>query len=229
MTRPTTGITKKPMMPKTPPSSRVRLETPARLRLRPGTRYLAANPSASTTVAAMPTVQPAAPAPLNRAHTMTPAQHRSRPGSMGMSTPKTPITTATPAMSETRPLLSVRSTRTLCRTGGGSALRVSSADDLLERRGEVLGALHVRGVAAAGVDDLAVGAAGRRVPVEDRPGLADHRLRRAGVVAGPAGHQAELAQLRQVEERAVGDDRVLVAADPGDRRLDRRVDDAGEV
>ncbi|GGN98005.1 AraC family transcriptional regulator [Actinoplanes lobatus] len=42
--------------------------------------------------------------------------------------------------------------------------------------------------------------------------------------AGPARHQAQRAQIGQVEERGVGDDRAPVAAHPGDRRLPRHRD-----
>src|SRR6185312_4385584 len=103
------------------------------------------------------------------------------------------------------------------------------AGRLDQRRRESLRVLDVRRVPARFEDDLLVPAARRRVPVEDGPGLRHHRLGRALLRARPARYRAEAAQVREVEQRGVRDDDVRVAADPGDRRLAREIDDPGEV
>src|SRR5690606_16725309 len=70
-----------------------------------------------------------------------------------------------------------------------------------ELRHEPLGVFDVRRVAALLEADLAVAAAGRRVPLQHFPRLADHRLRRVDVLARPAGEQAQLAEAPGLRQR----------------------------
>ncbi len=70
-------------------------------------------------------------------------------------------------------------------------------------------------------DDLTETATGGRVPLQHRAGLSDHRLRRAGILAGPPRHVPQLAQVGQIEHGSVRDDQVGVPAHPDHRRLRR--------
>lgn len=66
---------------------------------------------------------------------------------------------------------------------------------------------------------LGDGAARGGVPVQDRPRLSDHRLRRGRVRTRPSRHGADGAQVGEVEHRGIRHDRVVGAADPPDRWL----------
>src|SRR4051812_434636 len=83
-------------MPNTPPANRLRFGTPLRLRLRPGSTYLATTPASATTVAAPSTTHLPTPWSEKIAHTSTAAQDRISPGSTGTITPRRPMKMAAP-------------------------------------------------------------------------------------------------------------------------------------
>ena len=107
---PTTGITKKPTTPSSPPTSSDDVGTPVRFRFRPGHRYLSTVPPAAITVAAASTAQRPGPAPPNSAHTSTPPQHSGSAGSPGTTTPASPAMIASAATTDTTACESVRLT-----------------------------------------------------------------------------------------------------------------------
>src|SRR5579884_1123704 len=98
-----------------------------------------------------------------------------------------------------------------------------------ERPAELVGPLDEGRVARVGDHHLLVAAAVSGVAVEQGAHLADHRLRRVGLGAGPAGDGAELAERAEVEQGGVGDDLVVGAADPEDIRAGREVREGARV
>src|SRR5918994_974830 len=76
----------------------------------------------------------------------------------------------------------------------------------------------MRAVPAVGDDFLTVASAAGLVSVEHGADLGDHRLGRVDVRARPSWDHIELAEVAEVEERGVGDDRIVFTADPEDGR-----------
>src|SRR5690349_4590669 len=94
-TIPTTGITKKPTMPSSAPSSKVLVGTPSRFIRRPGTAYFTTVPSRMKATATPKTVQPVV-VPTSIAQTrIAPATSRD-PGNPGTTMPTSPTAIARP-------------------------------------------------------------------------------------------------------------------------------------
>ena len=104
----------------------------------------------------------------------------------------------------------------------GRLARASSFDSLFGRpsrkpqrsRRNPSGRFDVRGVAAILDDLFAVAPAAAGVGVEDGAGLGDHGLGREHLGAGPSLDVPEFAQVAEVEQGSVGDDRVVRAPEP---------------
>src|SRR6188474_335174 len=93
---------------------------------------------------------------------------------------------------------------------------LAGVDEGQECRPELLGTLEVGRVPALLQLELGDLAACGRVAVEHRASLLDHRLRGRDVVARPPGDDARLAQLVEIEERRIADDRVERTVNPQD-------------
>src|SRR3954453_23781175 len=95
-TSPTTGTTKNPITPRTPPARRVRVGIPPDLRSRPGTAYFTTVPTARTPRAATATAQ-ATGSPTATAQTTSVPAISSVPGRRGTTIPTSPTAIANPA------------------------------------------------------------------------------------------------------------------------------------
>src|SRR5690606_36681644 len=103
---------------------------------------------------------------------------------------------------------------------------VQMAQEVVQDR---LGLFNEGRVAGVLDDDLLVLPSVLAVALQDRAGLGDHGLGRAGIGTRPSGHGPALAEVGQVEERGVADALVAVATDPEDRGLGGDVGEGGYV
>src|SRR5215203_5179231 len=84
---------------------------------------------------------------------------------------------------------------------------------------KLLGLFDVRGVPTVFDHFFPVTPPALAVRLEHGPDLGDHRLRGIHLLPRPPRHRPQLSEVAKVQERSVGDDRVLGAADPKHRGL----------
>src|SRR5215212_1944627 len=94
-----------------------------------------------------------------------------------------------------------------------------SPEESEEGLSKLLGLFDVRGVPTVFDHFFPVTPPALAVRLEHGPDLGDHRLRGIHLLPRPPRHRPQLSEVAKGQERSVGDDHVLGAADPEHRRL----------